>query len=349
MWQFNERLHAKYGPVVRVAPEELAITSLNAWNDIYLSKPLMPKDPFSQLPPMNGAHSLFTAAGETHRRLRKNFIHSFADRALKDQTDILQSHVDLFVQRVKREILKAKDRPVDLTKFYGYAALDIIADLTFGESFHGLEGDNEHGWILGFFLGAKFGSIRNSLSRFHPIDKVFGWFFLRLTARARARSWNIATENISQRLKMGDMGPSRSDLVTPLLARLDETQQKGISTKELTTNGLAMVIAGCQLSTVAWATATFLLLTHPSTLKLLAKEIQEHFKSQEHITPQSTKHLEYLNAVINETLRMHHPTPITLPRVSSDKGQLIDGQVIPARVSLSAAMFYIFSAKFFVI
>ncbi len=31
-----------------------------------------------------------------------------------------------------------------MTKFYEYATLNIIVDLTFEKSFYGLEGDNEH-------------------------------------------------------------------------------------------------------------------------------------------------------------------------------------------------------------
>lgn len=220
-----------------------------------------------------------------------------------------------------------------MAKFYGYATLDIIADLTFGESFYGLEGDNEHSWILGFFLGAKFGSVRNSLSRYHPIDKIFGWIFLRLTAKNRATSWRVATDKISRRLEMGDLGPSRSDFITPVVGRLDETQTKGVTRKELNTNGLAVVIAGCQLTTVALATSTYLLMRYPETLKRLSKEIRESFESEAEITISSTMKLPYLEAVINETLRIHHPTPINLPRVLPPQGQKLDGDWIPGGVS----------------
>ena len=333
VWGFNERMHSRYGPIVRIAPDEITTTSPGAWNDIYVAKPLMPKDPFSQTPPMNGAHSLFTAAGETHRRLRKTFVHSFSDKAIKDQSEIIEPYASLLVTRLRQEMGKNKDAGIDLAKFYGYAALDIIADLTFGESFHGLESNNEHSWILGFFLGAKFGSVRNSLSRLHPIDKVFGWLFLRLTAKNRARSWNVATNKISRRLEMGDLGPSRSDFITPILGRFDETRQKGISRQEMITNGLALVIAGCQLTTVALATATYLLLYHSQTLKELTNEIRTHFEKESDVTIQSTQNLTYLNAVITETLRIHHPTPINLPRITPDEGQMIDGHFIPGGAS----------------
>ena len=301
-----------------------------------MSKPLMPKDPFSQTPPMNGAESLFTAAGETHHRIRKTMINAFSDRALKEQSAIIESYANLLITRLRREAGKEPKGKVDMAKYYGYATLDIIADLTFGESFSGLEGDNEHSWILGFFLGAKFGSVRNSLSRFHPIDKIFGWTFLRLTAKNRARSWRIATDKISRRLEMGDLGPSRSDFITPVVGRLDETQQKGITRKELNTNGLALVIAGCQLPTVALATSTYLLLRHPETLEQLTKEIRDSFESETDITISSTMNLPYLGAIINETLRIHHPTPINLPRVVSPEGRIIGGYWISGGVSISS-------------
>ena len=332
-WRFTGNLHAQYGSIVRIAPDEIATTSSGAWKDTYATKPLMPKDPFSQTPPMNGAESLFTAAGETHHRIRKTFINAFSDRALKDQSSIIDSYANLLMTRLRREIGKSPEGKVDMAKYYGYATLDIIADLTFGESFYGLEGDNEHSWILGFFLGAKFGSVRNSLSRFHPIDKIFGWIFLRLTAKNRATSWRTATDKITRRLEMGDLGSSRSDFLTPIVGKLDETQQKGITRKELNTNALAIVIAGCQLTTVALATSTYLLMRYPETLKQLTNEIRESFESEADITISSTMNLPYLVAVINETLRIHHPTPINLPRVVPSEGQMIDGNWIPGGVS----------------
>ncbi len=334
-WQYLDKLHAQYGPVVRIAPDEITTTRSDAWKDIYTSKPLLLKDPYSQTPPMNGADSLFTAAGPTHVRIRKTMINAFSDRALKDQSPIIESYADLLITRLRREAGKSPKGKVDMAKYYGYAMLDIIADLTFGDSFHGLEGDNEHSWILGFFLGAKFGSVRNSLSRWQPIDKAFGWVFLKLTAKHRAKNWKIATDMITKRLEMGDLGSARSDFITPVIGKVDETMEKGITRKELNTNGLAVVIAGCQLPTVALAAANYLLLRYPQTLKELTHEIRTSFESEKEITVHSTQNLPYLAAVINETLRIHHPTPINLPRITVPEGQVVDGEFIPGNVNSS--------------
>ncbi|KAL1877488.1 hypothetical protein Daus18300_002475 [Diaporthe australafricana] len=333
-YKWLDDLHARHGPIVRIAPGELTIVTPGAWQDIYQTRHQMPKDPHSMTPPLNNAHSLFTAEGETHTRIRRAFLGAFSDQALRDQSPIVESHVQLLIQRLRREC--AKDTNLDLAKFYGYASLDIIADLTFGESFHGLEGDNEHEWIRAFFLGAKFGAVRNSLSYFYPLDRVFGWVFLQLTSKHRHRNWAFTEGSVTKRLQMGADGIERADFMTPIIGNVDDgkvQKGKGITRLELNTNSLAVLIAGCQLTTVLLATATYLLLNNPHTYTRLRDEVRSSFANEKEIQVSNVKSLSYLSAVVDETLRIHHPTPIHLPRVVPAKGATIDGHYIPGNVS----------------
>jgi len=328
-----DRIHEQYGNVVRVGPDELTTISSGAWRDLYLQRPQLPKDPHPQTPPLNGADSLFTANGSTHQRMRRTLLNGFNDRALRAQSPIIESHADLFIQRLRREAAKSADGSVDLAKFYGYAALDIVSDLTYGESFHGLEGENEHSWIMGFFLGAKFGAVRNHLSYFYPLDRIFGFLFLKLTAKIRARNWKYTADLVTKRLEMGDLGSTRSDFVSPIIGNINDTKEKGITRNELNTHSLAVTIAGSQLPTVALATATYLLLTHPVQLQRLLAEIRSSFQSEADINIVTTADLPYLGAVIDETLRIHHPTPIHLPRIIPPRGLQVDNEWIPGNVS----------------
>jgi len=330
-----DRIHDQYGKVVRVGPDELTTISSGAWRDLYLQRPQLPKDPHPQTPPLNGADSLFTANGSTHQRMRRTLLNGFNDRALRAQSSIIESHADLFIQRLRLEAAKSADGSVDLAKFYGYAALDIISDLTYGESFHGLEGENEHSWIMGFFLGAKFGAVRNHLSYFYPLDRIFGFLFLKLTAKIRARNWKYTADLVTKRLEMGDLGSKRSDFVSPIIGNINNTREKGITRNELNTHSLAVTIAGSQLPTVALATATYLLLTHPVQLQRLLAEIRSFFQSEADINIATTADLPYLAAVIDETLRIHHPTPIHLPRIIPSGGLQVDNEWIPGNVSIN--------------
>jgi len=121
----------------------------------------------------------------------------------------------------------------------------------------------------------------------------------------------------------------RSDFLTSVIGSIDEGGQQGLTRKELTTNSLAFVIADCQLTTVALSASTYLLLRDPSKLEQLVEELRSNFRTEEQITVQSTHGLVYLEAVINETLRIHHPTPISLPRLVPPQGRTIDGEFIP--------------------
>ncbi len=336
LWSVLDRLHEEYGSVVRIAPDETTTIDPAAWKDIYVTKPVLAKDPYSLTPPLNGAHSLFTAEGDVHRRLRGALVNGFADRSLRDQAPIVETYASQLIARLRREAAKTADSQVNIQRLYGYATFDTVTDLSFGESLLGtLEGDSDNDEITAFFLHAKFSTIRNCLSRFSPLDVFLGLFLLGITRKTRERNWRLTTEKISRRLARGDLTGVRSDLLTPLIGKLDETGGvKGTITKaELTTNQLAFVIADCQLTTVALATATYLLLRDPPKWQRLVDEIRGRFSSDAEVTVQSTQGIAYLEAVINETMRFRHPTPISLPRCIPPEGRTINGQLIPGNVS----------------
>ncbi|KAK0716600.1 benzoate 4-monooxygenase cytochrome P450 [Apiosordaria backusii] len=329
IWQVLDQLHLQYGPVVRIAPDEITTISPDAWKDLYVTRPLLPKDPYSQTPPLNGAHSLFTAADDTHKRIRGAIVNAFSDKALRNQSPIIEHHATRLIERIHREKVKSPNGIINLQKLFGYATFDTITDLSFGESFDGLEGDKtgqENSMIQNFFFHAKFSTIRNCLTRFAPLDIFLGLFLLGKTRASRTRNWKNAVDKIERRLAKGDV---RDDFLTPVVGRIDETGRKGITSKELTTNGLAFVIADCQLSTVALATATYFLLREPKQWKRLAEEVRGRFVKGEEITVQSTQGMVYLEAVINETLRIRHPTPISLPRVLPKEGRVVGGVFVP--------------------
>ncbi|KAI1860178.1 hypothetical protein JX265_010102 [Neoarthrinium moseri] len=334
LWLVLDRLHEKYGTIVRIAPDEVTTINPAAWKDIYITKPVLAKDPYSLTPPLNGAHSLFTAEGDTHRRLRGALVNGFADKSLRDQAPIVEGYANQMIARLRREVAQSSDGNVDIQKLYGYATFDIVTDLSFGESLlDALQGDGENEEIRTFFLHAKFSTIRNCLSRFSPLDILLGLFLLGVTRTKRERNWRLTTAKIDRRLARGDLTGVRSDLLTPLVGKLSENgapgQRATITKAELTTNQLAFVIADCQLTTVALATSTYLLLRDPSKWQRLVDEIRAQFDSDLAITVQSTQGLPYLEAVINETMRFRHPTPISLPRCTPAGGRMVDGELIP--------------------
>jgi cytochrome P450 len=76
--------------------------------------------------------------------------------------------------------------------------------------------------------------------------------------------------------------------------------------------------------------AFYYLLTNKSTLKSLIQELDETFEDcdKSNLSLETLTSLPYLNAVINESLRLGTPLP-ELPRIVPKEGAVISGKFIP--------------------
>jgi len=67
---------------------------------------------------------------------RRNLSHAVTEKALRDQEPILRKYFDKLIQKLHENSIKG---PVDLSLYFNLVAVDIIGDLTFGQSFDCLE------------------------------------------------------------------------------------------------------------------------------------------------------------------------------------------------------------------
>jgi cytochrome P450 len=90
------------------------------------------------------------------------------------------------------------------------------------------------------------------------------------------------------------------------------------------------IIAGSETTATLLSGAFFHLLTHPEYLSRLTHEIRTAFLTESEIDIQSTGSLPFLQAVIQESLRLYPPTPNTFPRTTPEPGQVICGRFVSA-------------------
>lgn len=84
-------------------------------------------------------------------------------------------------------------------------------------------------------------------------------------------------------------------------------------------------------SSSVFSAGLYFLPTNPAIMSRLQKELRETFKSYQDITEDKLQSLPWLNATIEEIIRLHTNVPYGLPRISP--GITVDGHYVPKGVS----------------
>lgn len=324
--------HSKYGPVVRIGPHELSFASgADTWKDIYgfrkkgAPQPFKPKQFYGT--PLNGIHGLISSDDAGHSRQRKIVSNSFSDKALKDQEPLLKKWATL----MQKKLFDRADgkTPHDLVKWYNCTTFDVMGDLTFSEDLQMLEGGEYSPWVKTIFQSIKVGTMFRVV---RWTSNSGAWFidnFIFKTEAARKKQFEhqkYTDDRIDRRLKRE---PEHPDLWTKILEKGEDASEGGLSIGEHRSNASLFMIAGTETTATALSGTTYHLLRNPDTMKALTDEIRSAYDDFDDITLESLARQKYLNAVLQEGLRMYPPVPIALPRVTPPEGSTIREQFVP--------------------
>ncbi|CAI9088255.1 OLC1v1022536C1 [Oldenlandia corymbosa var. corymbosa] len=125
------------------------------------------------------------------------------------------------------------------------------------------------------------------------------------------------------------------DLVDVLLKYQNgENQEFSLTTDNIKAVLLDIFTAGSGTSakTVDWAMLE--MIKNPRILEKAQEEVREVFKEPGYIDEAYFDKLKYLKSVIKETLRLHPPAPLLLPRQSKERCE-INGYEIPAKTRVA--------------
>ncbi|KAF3041317.1 hypothetical protein E8E12_005609 [Didymella heteroderae] len=327
--QLHNRLkdfHTVYGPIVRVAPNELSYADSRAWKDIYANRPghlLFQRNRtwFKKRTP-DEPHSIMGFDEASHARYRRAFANAFSDKSLRDQAPIVEGYTDLLVSKLR----KSASRTTDLEDVFQSLAFDIGSDLSFGESFDSIKSGKTHPWVD---VAKDFGkglALIASINQYPPMDQLLR-FIIPEKVLAKMKDHAMMSNAMAQ--KRLAMNTDRPDFVTPTKKYVDA--KGGIEPKEWDINLMIFVFASSETIATALTSVFRELVQHPGCLQRLTTELRSTFHSEDEINVASTTHLPYLNAVINEGLRLDPPVAIGAPpRVVPKGGDTVCGRYVPA-------------------
>jgi cytochrome P450 len=353
--------HKKYGPVVRVAPDELAFESPEAFRDIYCRRIGVAPPDDEMVKPMRSYHikgearSIMNEDRENHARLRKQLGLGFSERSMRDQEPIIGGYVNLLIQRLHEYCIdrdsvdpitgQQAKRPMDMTAWYAWTTFDIIGDLAFGEPFGCLKRAKYDPWVAAI----------GKAVRFSPIilgAKLLGYEWvlrpmLKMLNKYRREHNRLCMEKLERRCQLN---MERPDFIEGLLQKAKEwvsfysyssnrllTLLQNLDMRQIMQNSSNLIIAGSETTATALAGITYLLLKNPEIFRRVVDEVRQAYNSEDEITLLSVNNLPLMLACINESLRLYPPVALGLPRTVPQGGAMVAGEYVPQGVSVRSS------------
>ncbi|KUI58549.1 Versicolorin B desaturase [Cytospora mali] len=322
---FMHRLHEEYGPVVRFSPNELSYTDGRAWRDICgytkgRSENLKAVE--FHTPPQNGTHYILTVDTADHARTRRLFSPAFSDRYLKQHEPDFRRYVDLLMTRLH----ETEGRPVDMTEKFNLTTFDIISDFIFGEPLGLLENNKYSSWLKLTFDSVRVLPFVQVIEYYPWLSKVFKLVEPRHVKEMKASHFRYSTDKVDQRLKRE---PDQPDLWSYVMSA---APGNGLTLNEMHINAEFLIMAGAETTGTLLSGVLYLLLQNHTKLERLNNEVREQAAAVGKLSLENLAGLKYLNACIQEALRIYPPVPVGVPRVVSpdNGGQIICGKWVPS-------------------
>ena len=326
------RFHEKYGEVVRIAPNELSFADVQAWKDIYCARPghhRFPKNPIWWGEHPNRVPSIVTASDQAaHERMRKILSQCFSIKALRGQEATVQRHATLMVEIFRERMGKSHATQVNIIDWYMFFTFDVLGELCLGESFNCLTQNRFRRWILTisnyYQIAAYIGILRLYTSQ--HIDKLLLKCVPKRMQEIHEESYSWAVEKVHRRL---NLETQVDDFMTEILRHDNEF---GMSIPEIENNTNILTVAGSDTCGTVLSGITNYLMKYHDAYRNITDEIRTVFKKEEDITFASLAPLPYLNAVIEEGLRMCPPNASGLGHVVPSGGDTVCGKWLPEGV-----------------
>jgi cytochrome P450 len=328
-------MHRKYGPVLRIAPNEVTFASKEAWNDIFQPRPNHQpflKDPLWWSSQPDHPNSIINAINpEVHARIRNSLAPGFTLRALRNQEPFIQRYVNLLVERIEQqteEVEPSQWLELDISPWINFTTFDIFGALGFGESFDCLQHSRYHPWIALLFNSVKAAGFVVS-TRFYPLVEYFLMKCIPPSLKKVQRDhYQQIVDRVNRRLNWELQQP---DIISHVIQ--GQSEGKGLSTGEISATFMVLTTAGSETTATTLCGAINYLIAHPEKLSRLSTEIRSTFETAEQVSLDALQNVSYLNAVIQEALRLCPAIPWVLPRIVPAGGDTVCGTWLPGGVS----------------
>lgn len=182
----------------------------------------------------------------------------------------------------------------------------------------------------------KAGALEQATRRFAPAGSLTQRFLLTLLPKRfpqyRKEHLRRSREKCMHRLENGNS--QHKDFIWYILK---QQEKHDLKQDEIVVNSALFIVAGSETTANLLSGLLARLVWNPDKYAKLCDEIRSSFKEESELNHANLSQCTYMNAVIEEALRIHPPVPTGLLRTVPKGGDTIDGHVVPEGTSVAVS------------
>ncbi|KAK1955641.1 cytochrome P450 [Colletotrichum sublineola] len=337
-----KRLHSKYGPVVRIAPDELTYNCSQAWRDIYGRNKqangetaLFNKDPILYSAIFAEHKALIDSDGDEHRPQKRTLAYAFSHQALVERGHIITGCIDRMIEGLNAYLgsplvsVDGSSAVVDIGAWIENTLFDLGGQLTVGRDLNAIMSQGTvhpslalfkrlFDWVQCYYLQFR----RSPKILVNAIEGMPGFTGYDCVLPVKDVHDMILKRMAEEKHVSGD---NSGDFASYLMSR---AKSEGLQDDKVWINCVHLILGTPEAMPSSIISTIYHLLTTPYAYAEAVKEIREAFKSSDEITAQDVQNLPYLLACFRETLRRRPTIPGTLSRQVPPAGAQICGEFV---------------------
>ncbi|OQU94838.1 hypothetical protein CLAIMM_01130 [Cladophialophora immunda] len=333
--RYLESLHQKYGDIVRYGPNELSFINPDDVTFIHGAQSFnLRRGPWYDGNPGRAGHNTLVMAStrnvENHKVRRRIWDKAFTANALKSY----ESRIILLTDRLIQHCELKNGSIIDISGDVDHFSFDIMGDLGFGEDFGMIEGSNKQ--------SLKWAGLLHSYMRMLSIIRPVPWFkelykWLPID-RERKRNGLDFVRFTAQRFEARyQRGQEAGGDIFEYLLQPDPKSGVQLNKSQVAEEAIVVVVGGSDTSSICMTFAFYYLLMNPDKYRKAQEEVDSLWDGVSELDGQQLvpARAPYLNAIINESLRLAEPDPNGNQRSTPKGGAVINGKFIPEFTQLS--------------
>ncbi|OLL24230.1 Isotrichodermin C-15 hydroxylase [Neolecta irregularis DAH-3] len=365
-----QQLHKKYGDFVRIGPNVLSICNASAQKGTLLKLTLqdLMKDIYGKQSTMiksigydklrhdeRYSNIVFERDHRVHSQFKRELAPALSSKSLNDMEVYIKQNLDRFHQSVLK-FGQNGGKAINMTKWMTYFTFDVLGDFCFGKPIGFLEAGDDHGWKDRTKAHSFFGAIVrpyivvNASNTFlkGKVAPEYAWLRKYVVPKTVVEMTEAMNKDTIQKITNRLSSPNdRKDFFYYFLQNLDKEETQKELQQRLFATYQVVIIAGGETISTALNAAIYLLASNPRCYKKLRSEVESHFSSSHEMESHQLAQLSYLNAVINETLRIRPPLVGELPREVVEPSYVV-GKKIPVGTEISVPYWALYhDARYF--